>query len=553
MKFGLSGVNDAPAEIAAANYPNIRLFTVPNTVAIEPQKDTRGQWAECNPQTARNFSAVGYFFGRGLHQDLGVPIGLIHTSWGGTVAEAWTSREALAAHEELRPILERSVLALVDYPQALEEYQRRMAEWEARAYFTDSDNKGFGMGWAALDHDMTDWQPMELPGLWADAGLNIDGVVWFRKEITVPPSWVGKDLTLSLGPIDDCDTTYFNGVQVGATGMDTPECWQTPRRYTVPAELAKAGRAVVAVRVYDRWLNAGFAGVPTDMALSPVGGAATVSLAGPWPYKVEASRPEPNPPIPQPQRPLGPDNPNSPSGLYNAMISPLVPYAIKGAIWYQGESNAGRAYQYRTLFPTMIRNWREVWEQGDFPFLFVQLANFMAVQEQPAEDSAWAELREAQLMTLSLPNTGMAVIIDVGEADDIHPRNKQDVGARLALAARAVAYGQDIVSSGPIYDDMRVDGDRVVLSFGHVGGGLTARGGGPLTGFAICGPDRRFVRADARIRGDRVIVSSDEVPEPVAVRYGWANNPVCNLYNTEGLPASPFRTDDWPGVTVNNR
>jgi len=231
------------------------------------------------------------------------------------------------------------------------------------------------------------------------------------------------------------------------------------------------------------------------------------------------------------------------------MIAPLIPYGIRGVIWYQGESNASRAYQYRTLFPAMIRDWRRNWGQGEFPFLFVQLANFMQTSPQPSE-SAWAELREAQLMTLSLPNTGMAVIIDIGEAADIHPKNKQDVGKRLALWALAKTYGKDIVYSGPLYKSMEIKGGKVVLHFDHVGTGLVAKGGEPLKGFAIAGKDRKFVWADARIVGDTVVVSSPEVPEPVAVRYAWADNPVCNLYNEQGLPASPFRTDDWPGVTA---
>ena len=260
------------------------------------------------------------------------------------------------------------------------------------------------------------------------------------------------------------------------SGLETPNYWQAPRRYTVPASLVKAGRAVIAVRIYDRWLNGGFVGVPADMTLAPKDGGTPISLAGQWVYKIEVSRPQPEQPIPQPQAPADANNPWTPTGLYNAMIAPLIPYGIKGAIWYQGESNADRAYQYRTLFRDMISDWRKAWGEGDFPFLFVQLANFRPAQQQPAENSQWAELREAQTMTLSLPKTGMAVIIDIGEADDIHPKNKQDVGARLALAARAVAYGQNIVYSGPMYDTMKVEGGKAILSFKHVGGGLVAHG-----------------------------------------------------------------------------
>ncbi len=270
-----------------------------------------------------------------------------------------------------------------------------------------------------------------------------------------------------------------------------------------------------------------------------------------WKEQAKQARARGKNPPRRPRPPAGgPDDPHRPSVLFNAMIAPLTPYAIRGAIWYQGESNASRAYQYRKLFPAMIQDWRRHWNRGDFPFLFVQLANFMQRKPEPSE-SAWAELREAQLMALSLPNTAMAVIIDIGEANDIHPKNKQGVGHRLALAARAIVYGEDIEYSGPLFETMTIEGNKVRIRFSHVGGGLVAKGGGPLKGFAIAGVDRKFVWAQAKIEGDSVVVWSEKVPHPVAVRYAWADNPECNLYNKEGLPASPFRTDDWPGVTAN--
>ncbi|MGQ9523423.1 MAG: sialate O-acetylesterase [Armatimonadota bacterium] len=399
MEWPVAASNNAQREVASADYPMIRLFTVPHKVATVPQEDTAGKWEICSPRTVGGFSAVGYFFGREIHKRLGVPVGLINTSWGGTPAEAWTSRSALESEEILKPILERWDHELANYPQALARYREALAKWEEEA--TKARQKGK--------------TPPEKP-----------------KE----------------------------------------------------------------------------PGDPT---------------ANPW----------------------------LASGLYNGMIAPLTPYAIRGAIWYQGESNADRAYQYRTLFPAMIRDWRRAWQIGNFPFFFVQLANFMDTKPEPADD-AWAELREAQLMTLSLPKTGMAVTIDIGDAKDIHPRNKQDVGYRLALAALKVAYGQDVVHSGPLYKSMKIEGDKVRIRFTNVGGGLVARGG-PLKGFAVAGADRKFVWANAEIDGDTVVVWSEHVPKPVAVRYAWASNPVCNLYNAAGLPASPFRTDDWPGVTVKNR
>lgn len=396
MQWTVQNSANAQEEIAAANYPNIRLFYVTRKIAHEPQSDCEGSWTECSPETIPGFSAVAYYFGRELHKELDVPVGLIHTSWGGTPSEAWTRRGVLEEMPEGRPILERYDKVIENYAQIKEEYEQSLEEWKKAAEKAKSEGKS------------------------------------------------------------------------------------VPRR---------------------------------------------------------------------PGTPYGPEHPHAPAGLYNAMIAPLIPYGIQGAIWYQGESNAGRAYQYRKIFPAMIKNWREDWGQGDFSFLFVQLANFMKVNPEPG-DSAWAELREAQLMTLDLPNTGMAVIIDIGEADNIHPKNKQDVGRRLALWALAKDYGKEVVYCGPIFKRMNIEGSKAVLSFDHVGGGLSAKGGESLKGFAIAGADRKFVWADAEIDGDKVVVSSDSVSEPVAVRYAWADNPVCNLYNKEGLPASPFRTDIWPGVTA---
>ena len=399
MQMTVQSSNDAEAEIAAAKYPKIRLFTVPRKVADTPQDDCEGSWVACSPETVPGFSAVAYFFGRHLHQELKTPVGLIHTSWGGTPAEAWTTDAMMKSDPDFKPILDRYADAVANYPQAMVTFKEKTAEWQKAREQAQAEGK------------------------------------------------------------------------------------RAPRR---------------------------------------------------------------------PYAPLGPGHPHSPSGLYNAMIAPLIPYAFQGAIWYQGESNAGRAYQYRKLFPAMIESWRQNWDQGQFPFLFVQLANFMQTRDEPG-DSAWAELREAQTMTLELPHTGMAVIIDIGDAKDIHPKNKQDVGKRLALWALANTYGHDVVYSGPLYKSMERKDGKIILRFDHVGGGLVAQGGAPLKGFAIAGADKKFIWAEAEIKGDTVVVSSDEVSEPVAVRYAWADNPVCNLYNQAGLPASPFRTDTWPGVTAGKK
>jgi sialate O-acetylesterase len=402
MEWPVQATHKREETIENAKNPRIRLFTVPKNTSDKPLTGFKEQsnkeppkWQECNPDTVKSFTAVGYFFGRDLQKALDVPIGLIHTSWGGTRAEAWTSRPVLELHEEWK----------TEFPAYL----------QAKARYLTAFDKYIG------------------------------------------------------------DLKRFRDL------MEKDED---------PGSL--------------------------------------------------------------PTAPTFPRNPNSPSVLYNAMIAPLIPYAIKGAIWYQGESNAGKAYAYRKLFPTMIQNWRDDWKQGDFPFFFVQLAPFMAIVSEPQE-SAWAELREAQLLTsLHCKSTGMAVITDVGDPKDIHPQKKEPVGARLALAARGIAYGQEIEYSGPVYDKMTVKDGKAILHFRHVGKGLEAKDG-PLHGFTIAGSDHKFYNAKAEIQGDTVLVSCDKVAEPVAVRYGWANCPVVNLWNKDGLPASPFRTDDFPGVTAQKR
>lgn len=556
MEWPLSRSEGGEQDAAGANDSGLRFFTVGKKTAAEPQEDADGRWAVATPAEALRFSAVAFYFGRELRARLGVPVGLINTSWGGTPAESWTSREALAADAALRPILERHEEAMRNLPEARREYDRRLAEWDKRnerVILRDEGNRGEAQGFAEPAHDTSGWQQMSLPQQWESAGLSVDGAVWFRREVNVPAQFAGRDLLLSLGAIDDHDTTYFNGERAGSTGAETPNAYAAPRRYRVPGRLVRAGRNVVAVRVFDSVGGGGLTGPAGEMRLADVGGADSIPLDGLWAYKPERVLPAravdySNHPGPRP----GPESHYNPTVLYNAMLAPLTPFAVRGALWYQGESNAGRAYQYRALLPAMIRDWRARWRQGDFPFLFVQLANWRARRDEPTE-SDWAELREAQLLTLRrVPRTGMAVTIDIGEADDIHPRNKRDVGLRLARWALADTYNRKIEKSGPLYESHRVEGDRVRLRFKHARGLETSDGRAP-TGFAVAGADRKFVRADARIEGDAVVVWNRAVPRPVAVRYAWADNPAVNLYNSDDLPASPFRTDDWPGVTAGRK
>ena len=536
MQMTLNTVQNGEGEVAESDYPNIRLFTVPNIPAMAPKADIEAAWKVCSPITSGPFSAVGYFFGRKLHKELDVPVGLINTSWGGTVAEAWTSSEGLHSAPELKGIAD--LLDGLDPTDAgAAAFQQAMEAWNNANNRKDTENLGYPQGWADPAAPDADWDSMRLPAYWKTHGLVINGVLWFRLEVDVPTAWAGQELTLSLGTIDKADATYFNNVKVGGVTLeDREDAYNVRRVYTVPGALVRAGRNLIAVRIFSHVWAGGMVGRTEELYLAC--GQESIPLAGEWRYRVEAEFGNFTGPA---SMPLGEGNPNTPTVLFNGMIHPLLPYGIHGAIWYQGESNAARGMEYRTLFPAMITDWRKHWGQGDFPFYFVQLANFGAGTDS-GFDSQWAELREAQTMTLALPNTGMAVIIDIGESTDIHPHNKQDVGLRLALNALAKTYGRDVACSGPMLREARVEGNAIRLCFDHAEG-LTSLG--ELTGFAIAGADRQFTRADAVIDGETVVVSSPAVPAAVAVRYGWAEDPKCTLYNQAGLPMSPFRTDDW--------
>lgn len=541
MEWPVGSSNDAAREIAAADYPNLRLFTVDKATSSEPLEELTGQWQVCTPETIKDFTAVGYFFGRGLLKSGVSPVGLIDSTWGGTPVEAWTSRPALKALPAAAPILTRDRQADPASKDLKKKYARYFTHEKRSDDDVFADTTYVEKGWAGVTANSAGWEPADLPENWESAGLQVDGVVWYRREVTLPADWAGQSLTLNLTAIDDFDQTFFNGQAVGKTYKETQNSWQQPRNYTVPGPLVKAGRNVIAVRIFDNNGGGGFAPSKDPMQIAPAQGGDPIDLRGTWQYRIEVVTA------------VGTSSgeANRPAFLYNAMIAPIVKYGIKGAIWYQGESNAGRAYQYRDLFPTLIKDWRQAWGLGDFPFYFVQLANFMQKRDQPV-DSNWAELREAQSMTLTLPHTGQAVIIDVGEANDIHPRDKQTVGHRLSVIARARDYGQDVPFSGPVYQGHTVEGNAIRLTFGHTQGGLHAHDG-VLRDFAVAGADRKFVWAEARIDGDTIVVHAPAVPEPVAVRYAWADNPACTLYNGAHLPASPFRTDDWPGMTVNSQ
>lgn len=518
------------SEIANAEYPDIRYFEVPDKYNFNhPQKDLlSGRWEKASPEKVLSFSAVCYFFGKELYEKYKVPIGLINSALGGSPAESWISEEGLKEfpdhYNEAQRFKDSTLIS-----QIQNEDRIRIKSWYNQLRKDDAGYANPEIPWISPEYNSTDWAIMKVPGYWANDSLGfINGVVWFRKEINVPASMIGKNARLNLGRIIDADSVFINGIFVGSTSYQYP-----PRRYDIPSNVLKEGKNIIVVRVINTIGKGGFA---EDKPYELVGEGERINLRGDWQYRLGAQ-----------MEPLIGETfiRWKPLGLFNAMIAPLLNCSIKGVIWYQGESNADRPVEYQKLFPALIKDWRKNWDQGDFPFLFVQLPNFMKAEPEPSE-SHWALLREAQLKTLSLPNMAMAVTIDIGEWNDIHPLNKKDVGKRLALAAQKVAYGEpDIIYSGPIYKSMEIDGNKIILSFKNIGSGLIAKDGESLRSFAISSAEKKFVWANAEIHGNKVVVWCDNVLFPVAVRYGWADNPEgANLYNQEGLPASPFRTDD---------
>ncbi len=534
---GWGKINNYEEEIIAANYPQIRHFKVPNIVSTTLKDDiTGGDWKICSPATAGDFSATAYFFARRLYNQLKVPIGLINTSWGGTQSEAWTSKKAFEQSPELKYVADAMTNGDMETfikqrgETILKNIQKVQGSFENNANTTD---------WKNADFDDSKWPMMKLPGVWESQGLpDLDGTVWFRKTITISDADAGKAAILQLSVIDDNDETYINGIKVGAT-----DGYNTPRKYTIAAGILKAGKNTIAIKVGDTGGGGGLYGPESDLFLTI--GNKQQSLAGEWTFRVAS--------IPPASMAIGPND--YPSLLFNAMLYPLVKYSIQGAIWYQGESNAGRAYQYRTAFPLMINDWRQHFKQGDFPFLFVQLSTFGSAAANSKNGSNWAELREAQTMTLSLPHTGMAITTDIGNAEDIHPKNKQDVGKRLASIALHDVYQQAGESNGPMYQSMTLEGNKAILTFTHTGTGWLVKDKyGYIKGFEIAADDKRFQYAKAKVDGDKIIVYTEGINQPVAVRYNWVDDATeGNLFNKEQFPAAPFRTDDWEGVTEKNK
>jgi sialate O-acetylesterase len=536
-------------EISHAAHPDLRLCTVQRAFSAVPESECNASWAECSSATLPGFSATAFFFGKQLHEILGVPVGLIQAPWGGTAVESWISARCLSQLSEFAPTLQKL--------KECAEGRHLITEWIGKYRAIDMRGRNGDDKWKDIDcedaecattsYDDSSWNVMHLPTLWEKTGVgSLDGIVWFRKSIVVPSPWVGRDLVLELGPVDDIDVTYVNGVKVGSHEREGQ--WNVKRIYRVPGSIVDSTVVQISVRVTDYQGGGGIYGDPSTMRLHPEQAGDTLSLAGEWRYMPVAQMMgnaliifglSGNQYESRPRFPID-VSANTPTTLYNGMIAPVMPYAIRGVIWYQGESNTERPRQYRALFPLLIENWRADFGSGDFPFYFVQIAPYdygTTTQSQ--------YLREAQTVALSVKNTGMVVTLDIGNASNIHPANKKDVGQRLALWALAKTYGRHVAYSGPIYKSHRKRGASIELLFDHVENGLVLKEGSEGNSFRIAGADRIFKAAVVRVHGRRLVVTNPEIPNPAAVRYAFSNTPEATLFNTAGLPAPSFRTDDW--------
>lgn len=539
----------AADEIRHSGYPDIRLFKTRRNYSATPESNCIGQWVECSPATSPGFSATAYFFGRNLHENLHVPVGLILSSWGGTPVESWTAGEYLATV----PGFDSTLQLIGVTARAVE----GLKSWLRQFPIIDMSTRSSPTKWEGLslgDEDCSSaafddggWPVMKLPLFWERTDLGeFDGVVWFRKDVTVPAAWLKKDCVLELGPVDDMDATFVNGRKVG--GHEKEGQWKAERVYAIPADLVDTTVLHIAVRVIDNGGGGGMYGQPASMAIHPAAGDGRVSLAGEWKYLPVAEYNGDNVYVcgakgerflSRPKLPMN-FSAYSPSALYNGMIAPLAPSALAGVLWYQGESNAKNPRLYRQLFPLMIENWRHSFDFAALPFYFVQIAPYAYGAETESQF-----LREAQLGTLAVKYTGMAVTLDIGNVANIHPANKQEVGRRLALLALKKTYGRDVICSGPQYRSSRSYRDRMELAFDHARNGLVLIGREEGNGFVIAGEDRIFRPAGVRVRGSTLIVSSPDVAKPQAVRYAFTNTSQATLFNAAGLPASSFRTDDW--------
>ncbi|AEI50007.1 sialate O-acetylesterase [Runella slithyformis] len=537
MEWPVQQADNFKVEKKNADFPQIRHFFVAHDVTLQPQSDlTSGEWKICNEANVGHFTAIGFFFARELYQKLNIPIGLLHSSWGGSQLEGWLSKEAMLSHEELKPVAE-TLPKTWEEADALLDLKVRKQLLKSDVTPTLADEKKY----TEAGYDFSKWLNAGSPlGQWDWKGIwMFRGKGFMARTVEISEDMIGQPTVLGLGIQDSFNEIYVNGQLVSQGIMEGT------RRISLPANTWKNGNNQLVVKfgnmVQLPWYGLGVNGTPEDLLVSTKD--SKISLANGWYLMPSFAEPHT----------YNHSSNNVATTIYNGMIAPLVPFAIRGSLWYQGESNAGRAYQYRQTFPLMINDWRQRWND-EFSFYFVQLSSFGAYQNSN-QGSDWAELREAQTMTLSLPKTGMAVTTDVGNPNDIHPTNKQEVGHRLALIALKSNYGMDVLHSGPMYESVTFEEDRALVTFDYTGEGLVAKDKfGYLKGFEIAGEDRVFYYAKAEIIGDKVEVYHPKVTKPKAVRYGWANAPEdANLFNSEGLPAGPFRTDDWPGKTLGKK
>ena len=527
--------------IATADFPQIRFFTVATRAHLGPQRHVSGNWQSATPAVAGGFSAVAFVFARRLHRELGVPVGVISSSWGGSIIQSWISRPTLALNPEVSDWLARYE-AQVWSEERWALMESPGADGRVNGTPKDPGNTGLTRGWHQANFDDASWPRMGLPGTWQSAGHQHSGVYWFRRTVEIPQAWVGRELQLHFGGIDKQDVTYVNGVEVGRTGKDREDqYWNAPRVYTIPASAVTGRTFIVAVRVYSFVYDGGIIGSDKSMHVGPAGEPeGHLPLAGDWRYQCEH-----NLGLVTETHLMGHGERNSPNMLFDNMLQPLVPYALRGVIWYQGEGNASEAHLYKRLMRDLVLDWRHQWGRSDLPFHWVQLPNFQAAKDyQPA--SHWARLREAQTAALDLPHTGMAVTIDLGEAGDIHPKDKVPVGERLAQSVLATTYGRAGAPCGPLFDHLTREHTSLRCHFRHAESGLATTDGKAPRLFYIAGHNRDFKPAEARIEGASVVVSHPDITHPVAVRYAWADNPEsCNLASGKGAPASPFRSDRW--------
>jgi len=531
--------------IATADFPQIRFFSFARRTHLGPQRTVDGSWKTATPDNARQFSAVAFSFARRLHRELGVPVGILSSSWGGTFIQTWMSRSTLAHNP-----------AIADWFTAYENNTWTANRWtnvgpmnaEGRASnaatLTYPADPGITQPWQNADFDDSAWADITLPSTWQQSGHKYSGIFWFRRTVEIPAAWVGRDLALNLGCADKQDITFVNGVEIARTGSGTEDrFWNVPRTYTVPAALVTSRRLVIAVRVYSFIYDGGLIGPALSMNVHPAGADATnaIPLNGVWRHRNEHNFGVVTPP----PAIMGHGEPNSPHMLYDNMIVPLAPYAIRGAIWYQGESNESAPHLYARFLQDLVLDWRRLWDRPSLSFHTVQLTSFRTAQaHQP--DSKWALIREAQNAILEIPGTGVAFIPDVGEAGDIHPKNKVPVGERLAQSALARDYGHAIVPNGPLASAFAFENGAARISFSDTGGPLSTTDHAPVGTLFIAGADKIFHPATARIEGTTLVVTSPAVAIPSAVRYAWADNPEgANLTGATGLPASPFRSDRW--------